>query len=124
MCSVGRSTWRTQAWSQAGKPGEARFTLHLLNGVPAVVPRLRVVALDATADHVRRPGARWRQAVRGAFGGFGDVSGGMEGAWGELLWNGLRAMVMGATERREFAMKLKKVKGSNLDRAENVMFVN
>jgi hypothetical protein len=46
----------------------------------------------------------------------------MEGAWGELLWNGLRAMVPGATERREFAMKWKKAKGFDLDRVGIVMF--
>lgn len=34
---LGLSPWRSQAWSQARNPGEARLTFHLLNGIPALV---------------------------------------------------------------------------------------
>lgn len=34
---AGISPWRTQAWSQARIPGQAKLMLHLINGCPALV---------------------------------------------------------------------------------------
>lgn len=58
---AGISPWRTQAWSQARIPGQAKLMLHLINGCPALV--IPVIAGEA-AQGQSNQGVQWVQGAQ------------------------------------------------------------
>ncbi|MCJ1253899.1 hypothetical protein MMC24_001713 [Lignoscripta atroalba] len=128
---LGISPWRTQAWSQARNPGEARLMFHLINGIPALV-------LPVTAQ---APICAWSPLTLHQMHGdefnaetqcndifrflesiisVRNVGQPMRNAWQVLLMMGLRAIIDSARSTRAVSRDIEKT--VDLKRAGIVMF--
>ena len=130
---LGISPWRTQAWSQARNPNEARFNVHLLNGIPALV-------LPVTAQAPVCAWSPWtlQQMHSSQFDmekqcseifsfletiiSIKDVNESMRLSYRDLLWLGIRAIVQGALGTQAVAKEIEKTTNLDLQRAGVVMF--
>lgn len=104
---LGISPWRTQAWSQARNPGEARLTFHLLNGIPAIVLPVTAQAPicawspwtlqqmhgdEYSAEAQYHELSNYLQTVISV----GNVEGSLNASYQTLLGTGLWSMIQGA----------------------------
>ena len=130
---LGISPWRTNAWSQARNPNEARFNVHLLNGVPAFV-----LPVDA-----QTPGVSWspwtlNQMCSGGFDmekqsqeifaflesvvSVKDVSEALRLSYRDVMWMGIRGILQAAMGLQGVAKEIEKTTNLELGRAGVVMF--
>lgn len=128
---LGISPWRTQAWSQARNPGEARLTFHLLNGIPAIVLPVTAQAPicawspwtlqqmhgdEFSAEAQYHDLSNYLQTIISV----GNVEGSPSASYQELLGTGLWSMIQSARGTRSVAGDIGKV--FDLKRAGIVMF--
>ena len=128
---LGISPWRTQAWSQARNPGEARLTFHLLNGIPALVLPVTAQAPifawspwtlqqmhgnECSAETQYHELSNYLQTIFSV----GDVDEPIRNAYPAVLGTGLWAIIQSARGTRSIAGDVSKV--VDLKRAGIVMF--
>ncbi|MCJ1471385.1 hypothetical protein MMC13_000024 [Lambiella insularis] len=128
---LGISPWRTHAWSQARNPGEARFTIHLLHGVPALVLPVTAQApicawssrtLCQMHEHSYNAAAHCEElfSFLETIVSVGDVSESIGDRYRGMLRSGLSPMVGAAERTKGVAKEIESV--VDLRRAGVVMF--
>lgn len=128
---LGISPWRSQAWSQARNPGEARLMFHFLNGIPALVlPVTSQAPICAwspwTLQQMHGDEYRAETQYHELFNylqtiiSVGHVEGSVNASYQTLLATGLWSMIQSATGTRAVAGDIGKV--VDLKRAGIVMF--